>query len=118
VSAAKTQREANIRNRHFSPEDPGTENPEPGDKHETIPDRVQLQAGHPDAAAPEAFARWLLQHETVNAKQAVLAHELENLMRRIEEVDVEARRVNDANLPGRQGTQSARRSWLSSALGR
>jgi hypothetical protein len=46
VSAAKTQREANIRNRmeqsacDCSPEDPDTENPEPGDTPEAIPDRA------------------------------------------------------------------------------
>ena len=98
VSAAKTQREADLRNRHFSPEYPGTENPQPGDTDETIPDRAPLQAGHPEAAAPEAetYARWLLQYETVHAKQAALARELEDLMRRIEEVDGEARRVNEA----------------------
>jgi hypothetical protein len=110
VSAAKPQRKANIRNRmeqsacDCSPEDPDTKNPEPGDTPEAIPDRAPLHAGHPDAAAAqaeaeaeaEAYARWLLQYETVNAKQAALAQELEDLMRRIEEVDGEARRVNEA----------------------
>jgi hypothetical protein len=80
-----------------SPENPDTENPEPSDTPQAIPDRAQLQAGHPDAAAAaEAYARWLLQYETINAKQAELAQELEDLMRRIEEVDGEARRVNEA----------------------
>jgi hypothetical protein len=114
VSAAEIRRKAKIRNRmkqsacDCNPEDPGIENPEPGDTPEAIPDRAPLQAGHSDAAAAqaqaegegeaeaEAYARWLLQYETVNAKQAALAQELEDLMRRIEEVDGEARRVNEA----------------------
>jgi hypothetical protein len=102
VSAAKTQRESNTRNRmeqsicDCSPEAPDTENAEPGDTPEAIPDRAQLQAGQPDAAAAEAYARWLLQYETINAKQTALAQELEDLMRRIVEVDGEARRVNEA----------------------
>jgi hypothetical protein len=102
VSAAKTQRESNTRNRmkqsicDCSPEAPDTENAEPGDTPEAIPDRAQLQAGQPDAAAAEAYARWLLQYETINAKQTALARELEDLMRRIVEVEGEARRVNEA----------------------
>jgi hypothetical protein len=101
VSAAKTQREANRRRRmkksacDCNPEDPDTENPERGDTPEAIPDRAQPQARHPDVAAADAYARWLPQYEAVKAKQAALAQELEDLLRRIEEVDGEARRVND-----------------------
>jgi hypothetical protein len=74
---------------------------------EVIPDREQPQADNRDVAAAEAHARWLSRYEAVKARQAALAQELEALYRpfqaimvellhRIEDVDEEARRVNDA----------------------
>jgi ParB family chromosome partitioning protein len=99
VSAAKIRREANIRRRikqsahDCNPEAPNTENLEPGDTPEVIRDGEQ---SHRDAAAAEDYTRWLPRYEAVKAKQAALAQELEDLLRRIEQVDGEARRVNDA----------------------
>jgi ParB-like chromosome segregation protein Spo0J len=56
-----------------------------------------------DAAMPDADARWLSQNQAVKAKQAALAQEQDDICRRyvdlrlrIEEVDQEARRVNEA----------------------
>jgi hypothetical protein len=74
---------------------------------EVIPDRGQPQADDRDIAAAEVHACWLSQYEATKAKQATLAQELEALYRpfqammvdllyRIEDVDGEARRVNDA----------------------
>jgi hypothetical protein len=81
--------------------------PETGAVPEVIPDREQPQADNRDVAAAEAHARWLSRYEAVKARQAALAQELEALYRpfqaimvellhRIEDVDEEARRVNDA----------------------
>jgi hypothetical protein len=80
---------------------------ETGAVPEVIPDREQPQADDRDIAAAEAHARWLSRYEAVKARQAALAQELEALYRpfqammvellhRIEDVDGEARRVNDA----------------------
>jgi hypothetical protein len=74
---------------------------------EVIPDREQPQADDRDIAAAGADARWLSRYEAIKARQAALAQELEALYRpfqammvellhRIEDVDGEARRVNDA----------------------
>jgi hypothetical protein len=109
VSAAKIRRDANIHRRKQSARDcnaenPNTENREPGDTPDVIGDGEQT---HCDAAAAEDFTRWLPRYEAVKAKQAALVQELEELYRRfeakmdelvhrIEDVDGEARRINDA----------------------
>jgi ParB-like chromosome segregation protein Spo0J len=80
---------------------------ETGAVPEVIPDREQPQADDRDIAAAGADARWLSRYEAIKARQAALAQELEALYRpfqammvellhRIEDVDGEARRVNDA----------------------
>jgi ParB family chromosome partitioning protein len=80
---------------------------ETGAVSEVIPDRGQPQADDRDIAAAEVHACWLSQYEATKAKQAALAQELEalyppfqammvDLLYRIEDVDGEARRVNDA----------------------
>jgi hypothetical protein len=65
--------------------------------------RTPLQARDPDGAAPDAYTQWLSQYEAVKAKQATLAQEQDDMYRRyidlrlrIEGVDREARRVNEA----------------------
>jgi len=74
---------------------------------ELISDREQPQADDRDIAEAEAHAPWLSRYEAIKARQAALAQELEALYRpfqammvellhRIEDVDGEARRVNDA----------------------
>jgi ParB-like chromosome segregation protein Spo0J len=109
VSAAKIRREANTRRRtkfasDYNHRDPDAEDHDTGVMPEVIPDREEPQADDRAVAAPKG---WLPQYEAVKARQAALVRELEelyrlfeakilNLLLRIEDVDEEARRVNDA----------------------
>src|SRR5271163_152722 len=73
VSAAKTQRAANIRSRtkrsayDYNHGDPDAEDHETGAVPELIPDRAQPEADDRDVAAPEG---WLPRYEAVKARQA------------------------------------------------
>jgi ParB family transcriptional regulator, chromosome partitioning protein len=110
VSAAKTQRKANIRCRtkrsasDYNHGDPDAEDHQTGTVPEVIQDTAQPQADDRAVAAAEG---WLPRYEAVKARQAGLVKELEGLYRlfeaqlddlllRIKDVDGEARRVNDA----------------------
>jgi hypothetical protein len=113
VSAAKTQGAANMRSRmnesasDYDHEDPDIKDHEAGAVAEVIPSGQQPQADARDVPAAEAYARWLTRYEAVKATQTALARELEELclpfeakmdelVHRIEDVDAEARRINDA----------------------
>ena len=88
------------------PSAPSTESPSSADPAPSSSARDGEQT-HRDAAAAEDFALWLPRYEAVKAKQAALIQELEELYRpfeakmdelvhRIEDVDGEACRINDA----------------------
>jgi ParB family chromosome partitioning protein len=87
VSAAKTQRAANERSRtegsasDYDHGDADTEDHEAGAVPEVIPNGQQPQADDRDVPAADAYARWLTQYEAIEAKQAALARELEELYR-------------------------------------
>jgi hypothetical protein len=73
------------------------------DTLEVKDDETPLQVRDPDGAAPDAYTRWLSQYEAVKARQAALAQEQDDVCRRyidlrcrIEELDREACRVNEA----------------------
>jgi hypothetical protein len=73
---------------------------ERGDTSEVKDERI---SPHPDGAMPDADARWLSQYHAVEAQQAALAQEQDDMCRRfidlrlrIEEIDRDARRVNEA----------------------
>jgi hypothetical protein len=73
------------------------------DALEVKDDGTPLQVRDPHRAAPDAYTRWLSQYEAVKARQAALAQEQDDMYRRyidlrlrIEGVDREALRVNEA----------------------
>jgi hypothetical protein len=73
------------------------------DALEVKDDGTPLQVRDPDRAGPDAYTQWLSQYEAVKARQAALAQEQDDMYRRyidlrlrIEGVDREALRVNEA----------------------
>jgi ParB family chromosome partitioning protein len=107
VSAAKLFRASNARGSQKEsdcdyPEAPDLELGR-GDSLKVKDEKIPLPAQDPDGAVPSDYTRWLSQYEAVKAKQAALAQEqhdvccrYNDLRLRIEEIDREARRVNEA----------------------